>query len=857
MPSDYSGVLGESALGAVTLGGYESTSVTYARMTQTAAEVLDVYAPGILMTAINFELFYAPTPNSVITQIAVEVMSQKTQSLLLTQQTAEILDQYVPFARMTEIASEVLGTYSPSGRLTNISSEILDVYSPEVRLTQESAEVLYQYIAPEDVYFTTAIAVSQTIAHSSFINRTVVSNIAINQIIAGQVYPKSMTTNVAVAQTIVARNSTIRASVTSNIAVTPTIRVNKDIIRSATSNILLTPTVHINQPIVELSVQSDITVTQTIRENEDIVLSVTSNISVSQTVAIHSSDVDMSVTTNITLLQSIAFRNTVVRISMLQEIGATQTGQQQSDHEFIHDDIGVDCLIIARNTNVRAEIFSTLTLTATIYARSTIIYETVISDITVAPVISFMNPNIAIQSDIIVTQVIATRNTNVSLSLESGITVSQDIRHSPNAQSVTSHVDVDGAGFGTAIKIYINPISYSIIQPVYIRDTIAGGNSNREIAVQSDIIVTPIIRDNFPVASVLSQIAVSQTIAGGNDTREISLQDNIAVSQSIALRNGIITKSIKHSIKLTQTILDQTDDVFASLTHDIIINPTINTRVVPNVRFAHAIEVHQIILARPDNNRQSVIDNITINQVLRSSPNYQTIVQPVMVSSRIRQLFQSIRSEIIVHPKINQERSRLLIHKLPIAQVLTANRVLNRTIRSDITVTPAIKANHDYIRSIITYVPIAEGFYPIRVDFHDQPILVPVATGIIVSATLMSIRGQHGVIVLPAAQLGDAVANIGKVEVRQSMDGTAFSYIQQTDRKKLTYKWLLSHLKMYELRTFVRSSISDLLTMENWKGERWMVKITKNPFEFQNQGVWERDKEFAEVEMTFEGVKIA
>jgi hypothetical protein len=228
--------------------------------------------------------------------------------------------------------------------------------------------------------------------------------------------------------------------------------------------------------------------------------------------------------------------------------------------------------------------------------------------------------------------------------------------------------------------------------------------------------------------------------------------------------------------------------------HDIIINPTISVRVVPHIRLTHAIEVHQDILARPDNNNQSITEHVTVAQNIRSSPNYQTIVQPIVVEQRIRQLFQSIRSEIVVDQTINQERSRLLIQHVPITQVLTANRIVNRTIRSDIAVTPTIRANHDYVRNLITHVPIAEGFYPIRVDFHDSPILVPVATGIIVSATLMSIRGQHGVIVLPAAQLGDSVQNIGKIEVRKSMDGTAFSYIQNTDRKRLTYKWLLAHI---------------------------------------------------------------
>jgi hypothetical protein len=180
------------------------------------------------MTALNHELFYAPTPNAVISQIAIEVMSQKAQSLVLTQFAFEILDQYSPFVRMTRNRCRGARHLYLGGRLTAIAGEVLDVYTPNLRLTQDAAEVLYQYIAPTDINFTTSIPVTQTIQHSSFINRTVVSNITVGQIIAGQEYPKSVTTSIAVAQTIVARNSTIHASVTTNITVTPTVRVNRD-----------------------------------------------------------------------------------------------------------------------------------------------------------------------------------------------------------------------------------------------------------------------------------------------------------------------------------------------------------------------------------------------------------------------------------------------------------------------------------------------------------------------------------------------------------------------------------------------------------------------------------------------------
>jgi hypothetical protein len=859
MPANYSGRLG-TALGEFVLGDSgDGVIILGLMLTQDAVEFIYNADAGVRVTQLNYELVYASNPLIQMSQDAIELLYAKPPSERMTQDAMEVLDRYNPVLRMSQIGVEVIDTYLPSMRFTNESIEVVERYTAALRVTQDAVEVLYQYIAPTDINLTVAVSVSPTIAHSSIINRTVTSAIAVAQIIAGQDYPKSVTTNIAVAQTIVARNSTIHVSVTSSIAVSPTIRVNEDRALSVTSAITVSQTITERTQNVSLSVQSNIAVSQTVRANEDRVLSVTSNIAVSQTISIHDPEVNLSVTSSIAVSHSIAFRNTVVRISMLQPIGATQSSAEHSDvsHQTIEEDIGVDCIIAARNTNVRAEIFSTLTLTATVFARSTIVHQTVISNITVAPVIVFFNPNITVRSDVHVAQILATRNTVVRLSLESGITVTPTIRHSPNEQKLQSNITVDGSGFGTAIKMYVNPVPYTLVQPVYLTATVTGGSSNRVMSVQSDVLVTPTIRTNFVRASVLSEIEITQTIAGGRDTREIAIQDNIAVAQTIAARNAVVRLSVLDGLAVTQTIVDQTDEVFETVVSDIIVNPTIAVRVVPNVRMVQLIEVHQTILARPDNNNQTITDNIAVVQNIRSSPNYQTIVQPITVHSRIRQLFQSLRSEITVDQTINQERSRLLIHKVPITQVLTATRIVNRTIRSDIAVAQTIRANHDYVRNLITHVPIAEGFYPISVDFHDSPILVPVATGIIVSATLMSIRGQHGMIVLPAAQLGDGVANIGKVEVRKSMDGTAYSYIQNTDRKKLTYKWLLPHLKVYELRTFVRSSFSDLLTLENWKGEIWMVKITKNPFEFQNQGVWERDKEYAEVEMTFEGKQVA
>lgn len=857
---NYTGDLGSAGLGYFVLGGYTSSTTTLtARLTQEVVEILDVYNPIVFATQLTSELFYSPLPDIIMTQLAAEILHIKGPSAVLTQQATEVLDQYTPNIHLTQLVAEVIEVRTSTARLTEFVAEVVDVYNPSIRLTEAATEVLYQYIAPTDINLTTAISVAPTIAHSSTINRIVVSAIVVGQTIAGQIYPQSVTTNITVVPVIVVRNSTIHVSVTNSITVTPSIRVNLDRVESVGTAVTVTQTYRTIPQIINISLQDDIAVSQTIIKNDVINLSVTSNISVSSVVSVYNPVNMQTVTSAISVTQAIAFRNTVVRISVIQPIGATIGAAEHSDvsHQEIIDDIGVDALIVVRNTNVRDDVLSTLTITATIFARSTVIHETVISNIAVTPNIVFFNPNIAVENDVAVTQTIAVRSTGVELSVNSAITVATKVQHSPNIQNVSSNITVDGSTFGTAINFYISPVTFDMFQPVYLSTAVTGGSSNRAISVESDIVVTPTIRINTIDESVNELITVATAITGGVNPRTLSIQDNITVATTVASRLTEVDIAMNQNIRITQIIIAQAKIVPVAVQTTAVVSTVATPSIIPHIKMTQAIVVTPNILAHPDNNHQSITDSITVGQAIRSSPNYQTVVQPIAVASRIRQLNIDLISKITVDQQIGIVRDKLFISKLPITQTLTATRVLNRTIRSDIAVSQTIKDNHDYTRVIVQKLIIPDFSYQLKLDFSDQPISVPVAIGVIVNASLMIIRGQHGAIQLPPPQLGDSDQAIGEMEIRKSMDGTAFSYIQQTDRRKLSYRWLLPHLKIYELRQFVVNSFSDLLTIDNWKGERWAVRITKNPFEFSNQGVWEKDKEYAEVEMEFEGKKLA
>lgn len=107
---------------------------------------------------------------------------------------------------------------------------------------------------------------------------------------------------------------------------------------------------------------------------------------------------------------------------------------------------------------------------------------------------------------------------------------------------------------------------------------------------------------------------------------------------------------------------------------------------------------------------------------------------------------------------------------------------------------------------------------------------------VIVVASYVTLQSVTGIILLPSPLFGDTQNPVGAININRMVNGALYTYVKTTGRTKLSYKFELKRQKSYELQTFLDNNDIQWLTMTNFKGEVWKVKITNNPIIFEATG---------------------
>lgn len=90
--------------------------------------------------------------------------------------------------------------------------------------------------------------------------------------------------------------------------------------------------------------------------------------------------------------------------------------------------------------------------------------------------------------------------------------------------------------------------------------------------------------------------------------------------------------------------------------------------------------------------------------------------------------------------------------------------------------------------------------------------------------------------VFPSPKFGDGEAPRLSIDVKQSMNGTTYSYVKSSARSRLQYTLTLSRMKALELRDFIQAYYRAKVQLTNHKGEVWDGYFVSNPFEFNTDG---------------------
>lgn len=114
--------------------------------------------------------------------------------------------------------------------------------------------------------------------------------------------------------------------------------------------------------------------------------------------------------------------------------------------------------------------------------------------------------------------------------------------------------------------------------------------------------------------------------------------------------------------------------------------------------------------------------------------------------------------------------------------------------------------------------------------------------------------GHQVTTILPNPVWANVKANVGKMAMKRAVDGTLFTYVQRTPRRKMAFSFELSQMKIQELFYLIKHYSTKEWLIE-FEGV-WQVKLTNNPIQASAKERAELSFEVADVTLEFEGVKL-
>lgn len=106
---------------------------------------------------------------------------------------------------------------------------------------------------------------------------------------------------------------------------------------------------------------------------------------------------------------------------------------------------------------------------------------------------------------------------------------------------------------------------------------------------------------------------------------------------------------------------------------------------------------------------------------------------------------------------------------------------------------------------------------------------------------------------LPSPQLSDYFGDAHKISVRNSENGTLYSYVKRGYRVKFAYEFNLSNAKALELKLFIEKYGSVRWRLIDHREVNYIVHLTTNPVEFKH--IRNNERQFVRLE--FEGTVLS
>ena len=120
----------------------------------------------------------------------------------------------------------------------------------------------------------------------------------------------------------------------------------------------------------------------------------------------------------------------------------------------------------------------------------------------------------------------------------------------------------------------------------------------------------------------------------------------------------------------------------------------------------------------------------------------------------------------------------------------------------------------------------------------------------------VTLKSRFGNIVLPAPLFGDGDSQTDLLLYKRSIDGVIYTYVNRTDMSRLTYTFQLTKNQAISFYNWLKVNDAEQITIENWKGERWLTKIMSQSYDFTSVQRAKNSYELLTIPIEFEGTRL-
>lgn len=118
-----------------------------------------------------------------------------------------------------------------------------------------------------------------------------------------------------------------------------------------------------------------------------------------------------------------------------------------------------------------------------------------------------------------------------------------------------------------------------------------------------------------------------------------------------------------------------------------------------------------------------------------------------------------------------------------------------------------------------------------------------------------TLKSKFGNIILPTPLFGDTDSLNDLLLYKRSMNGIPYTYVNRTNKSKLFYTFQLTKNQAIAFYNWLKVNDAEEITIENWKGEKWVTKILSQSYDFTSVQRAQNSYELLTIPIEFEGTR--